>query len=359
MVIKMIKTRRKNPPSQTQINLAGRLKKLRLNHGLSLQEVADKVGISKVTLLRYETLDITNIPSNNIEKLADIYKTTPSYIMGWDDERNIRNKIEHEVNISTNEKPTLIKKILKRIESGLDYENVAKILDFPEMEKAIFKMIFDEDLLNLARIDKEIFDTLTEAMLLSVKEVFKKSNLTFTEDDAEINMETFEQIINKKNLTEIIEEELKKYKDENKLTSNIKFLDQEEFISVPVYGKASAGNGYINMEKILYNKTIHINGYSHNSFLIEVSGDSMEHTISDGEYVLVDPAQTNIFEDKVYVVTYNNETFIKLIEKHENAGIAVLKSRNPEYKDIIIRDEEFENIKIEGRVVKVISERNL
>ena len=82
-----IKTRKKIPPTKAAIELAKRLKEKRERYGYSLQEVADKLGISKVTLHRYENLDITNIPSDNIEKLAEIYRTTPSYLMGWEDEK--------------------------------------------------------------------------------------------------------------------------------------------------------------------------------------------------------------------------------------------------------------------------------
>ena len=141
--------------------------------------------------------------------------------------------------------------------------------------------------------------------------------------------------------------------------SNAVILDKSQFIYVPVYGKASAGNGYINMDTVLYDKLIHINGYSHDSFLIEVSGDSMEPTILDGEFVLVDPTRTEICEGKIYVITYNNETYIKMIEKHEEDEIVLLKSVNQKYRDKVIKKEEFENVKIEDRVVKVISERNL
>ncbi|AYV92537.1 hypothetical protein A2U14_00765 [Fusobacterium necrophorum subsp. funduliforme] len=143
------------------------------------------------------------------------------------------------------------------------------------------------------------------------------------------------------------------------LTSNAIILDKSQFISVPVYGRASAGCGCINMETVLYDKVIHINGYSHDSFLIEVSGDSMEPVIFDGEFVLVDPSHAEIEEGKIYVITYNNETFIKKIEEHEEDGIVVLKSINQKYRDRIIKQEEFENVKINGRVVKVISERKL
>lgn len=59
------------------------------------------------------------------------------------------------------------------------------------------------------------------------------------------------------------------------------------------------------------------------------------------------------------MITYNGETFIKMIEKHEEDEIVLLKSINQKYRDKVIKKEEFENVKIEGRVVKVISERNL
>lgn len=147
--------------------------------------------------------------------------------------------------------------------------------------------------------------------------------------------------------------------EENSEKANAVLLDKSQFISVPVYGKASAGNGYINMETVLYNKLIHINGYSRDSFLIEVSGDSMEPTILDGEFVLVDPTFIEICEGKIYVITYNGETFIKMIEEHKEDGIVLLKSINKKYRDKIIKKEEFESVKIEGRVVKVISERSL
>ena len=50
---------------------------------LTLEEVADKVGISRQTMSRYETGIIANIPSDKIELLAKVLKTTPSALMGW------------------------------------------------------------------------------------------------------------------------------------------------------------------------------------------------------------------------------------------------------------------------------------
>ena len=79
-------SRKKNPPTQKEIDLANRLRSKRIENNFSLQEVADKIGVSKVTISRYETLDITNIPSDKIEKIAKLYGVSPAYLMGWTEE---------------------------------------------------------------------------------------------------------------------------------------------------------------------------------------------------------------------------------------------------------------------------------
>ncbi len=84
--VKNIISRKKNPPTPKEIALANRLRKKRLEKNLSLQDVADKIGVSKVTISRYETLDITNIPSDKIESMAKLYGVSPAYLMGWENQ---------------------------------------------------------------------------------------------------------------------------------------------------------------------------------------------------------------------------------------------------------------------------------
>lgn len=74
-----------NSYSKTQKTIAKRLKEKREENGLTLDDVAKKINVSKVTLHKYENLIILNIPIDNIEKLAKLYSTTPKYIMGWTD----------------------------------------------------------------------------------------------------------------------------------------------------------------------------------------------------------------------------------------------------------------------------------
>lgn len=60
-----------------------KIRRLELN--LTLEEISNKLGVSKPTLQRYESGVISNIPFDKVEKLAQILETTPCYLMGWDD----------------------------------------------------------------------------------------------------------------------------------------------------------------------------------------------------------------------------------------------------------------------------------
>ena len=63
-----------------------RIKSLRERNNLSQTELADKIGVSKQTLYKYENNIITNIPSDKVEAIATLCGVSPAYIMGWDKE---------------------------------------------------------------------------------------------------------------------------------------------------------------------------------------------------------------------------------------------------------------------------------
>ena len=65
--------------------LGDRLKELREERNLSQTEVANKIGITKQNLYKYENGIIENIPRDKIEALANYYDVSPSLIMGWND----------------------------------------------------------------------------------------------------------------------------------------------------------------------------------------------------------------------------------------------------------------------------------
>ena len=83
------------------------IRKKRIHAGMSLEELAVKIGISRQTLSRYETGVIANIPSDKIESLAKILKTTPAYLMGWANENDTLEQYDNISPIQTKKFPLL------------------------------------------------------------------------------------------------------------------------------------------------------------------------------------------------------------------------------------------------------------
>lgn len=87
-----------------------RIIELREKRGLSQVELADRIGVSKQTMYKYENDIITNIPSDKIELMAQTLKTTPAYIMGWEelDREQKVSEIEAAFNLLTPEQQKLV-----------------------------------------------------------------------------------------------------------------------------------------------------------------------------------------------------------------------------------------------------------
>lgn len=76
-------------------SLQERIKEMRLSCGLTLLQVANKLGIKEATMQRYESGGIRNIKHETIVALAEIFGCTPSYLMGWTDEINEPDIVVH------------------------------------------------------------------------------------------------------------------------------------------------------------------------------------------------------------------------------------------------------------------------
>lgn len=222
--------------------------------GLTLKQVADKLGVSESLISRYESNDVKNMGIDKLIPLAKILKTTPAYLMGWEDEKI------HSKETSYN----------------------------------------------------ELF---------------------------------------------IVEPQVK-YNASNKKTTYEKLIPVE-IVEIPMYGKASAGNGYLNLEQEIGSYTIPKSIYKKGIFAIRVSGDSMtgiDKSIPDGSTAVVDPelcTEPVNLNNKVCVFEYDDETYIKqlIIDKQ---GIIRLRSFNPEYDDIIVLNDKL--LYCKGRVIRTFVE---
>jgi len=81
------------------MELKDRIKRARQKKGLTLDEVAQEVGVSRQTIQRYESGVISNIPSDNIEKIANVLSTTPAELMGWEVPPP---KVTHNISVDSN-----------------------------------------------------------------------------------------------------------------------------------------------------------------------------------------------------------------------------------------------------------------
>lgn len=76
-----------------------RLKEQRKKLGLSADDVAADLGVSRSTIFRYENGHIEKVPSNILESLSSILSTTPAYLMGWTDDPHDWEQIGNEQGI--------------------------------------------------------------------------------------------------------------------------------------------------------------------------------------------------------------------------------------------------------------------
>ena len=64
-------------------DLSRKIKQLRLERDMTLEQVASIVGVGKSTVRKWETGMIANMKRDKIALLASALGTTPAYLMGW------------------------------------------------------------------------------------------------------------------------------------------------------------------------------------------------------------------------------------------------------------------------------------
>ena len=65
-----------------------RIKSRRLQLKLTLEDVANALGVNKTTVMRYESESIKKLPTDIVPPLAKVLKCTPQYLMGWEELEN-------------------------------------------------------------------------------------------------------------------------------------------------------------------------------------------------------------------------------------------------------------------------------
>ena len=77
-------------------DMARRIKELRQEKGLTLEQVANIVGVGKSTVRKWETGMIANMRRDKIAALAKALGTTPMALIGWEEEQK-KNDIQADI----------------------------------------------------------------------------------------------------------------------------------------------------------------------------------------------------------------------------------------------------------------------
>ena len=131
------------------VEIGTKIKNLRLKKGLSQDEVADKLKTTKQTIYKYENGIITNIPTSKIEASAELFDTTPAYLMGWTE--NTNNNISNLSIVNKVKKVPLLGKIACG-EPILAQENWEETILLPDNVSADFALRCKDDSMIDARI---------------------------------------------------------------------------------------------------------------------------------------------------------------------------------------------------------------
>lgn len=117
--------------------------------------------------------------------------------------------------------------------------------------------------------------------------------------------------------------------------------------TVPIVGLTNAGNWREAIEMPIGTMSIPAAVGSENAFAVEIRGDSMDLLIEDGGYAVVDPAQTSLYDGKVYLIENGeHETTVK--RYRTNPARFCPMSSNPEHEDFELGSGHYRVI---GRIV--------
>lgn len=115
------------------MTIGERIKQRRKELGLSVDEVADRLGKNRATVYRYESNDIENFPVGTLEPIAKILETTPAKLMGWNSNDNLPNG-----NPEPHEKPSGVKiPVLGDVAAGVPIEAIEDIIDYEEIDEGL------------------------------------------------------------------------------------------------------------------------------------------------------------------------------------------------------------------------------
>ena len=127
-------------------NIGTNIRNRRIELGMTQGELATKMGYKSKSTINKIELGINDIPQSKIVRFAEVLKTTPKVLMGWDEEV-VKDEIEKNSDIMVD--------ITVRLGADIDFRNVVK------------RNFYDKDFFELS----EMLCELDSEQLVSVKQM--------------------------------------------------------------------------------------------------------------------------------------------------------------------------------------------
>lgn len=95
-----------------------KIKNLRVSKGLSQEELGQRIGVKKAAINKYENGIVVNLKRSTIAMLAAALDTTPTYLMGFEEEKAPTPVEEGE---RVTKQKIILEKFLKLTDENLEY----------------------------------------------------------------------------------------------------------------------------------------------------------------------------------------------------------------------------------------------
>ena len=92
------------------MNIGQRIKHRRKELGMSADKLGEALGKDRSTIYRYENGDIENLPLDILEPIAKALKTTPQYLMGWEQVKK-KNDVVSDIVLKLNDDMELLEMV--------------------------------------------------------------------------------------------------------------------------------------------------------------------------------------------------------------------------------------------------------
>ena len=267
-------------------SIGERIRGKRQNLGYTLEKLANEIGVTPSTILKYENGSI-NIPSDKIEKISLVLNTTPAYLMGWEDNKD--KMINEFFNTEMIDSPELIEEI-----SQLPF------LDLWNKESSMLSTNMESFLKNdLNRLRN----------LVDLKNLKDSSSLKASLQHLKASLQ-----------------HLKAAKD-----FYLKYIKEKEKSQVPIKYKILDDDSLEELKEIKYrffdNIVLPKNAY----FVTYLKNEK-------STYFLINPNKTSAKQLEKYVIEYKEKKYLKFLTKFKNEYIMMGINKNNEAESISKKD---------------------